>query len=262
MSHDPTHAPGDPFRYLPTLRDKIVPFAQSSWRTFTKERVAAILAEQGIEPFPAYEDDVREAIRAEALAGHTGDLWVFGYGSLIWDPALDFSEVRQAFAPLHQRRFILVDIYGGRGTRDAPGLMAALDRAVGGGQGCNGLAFRIPAEKVEAETEILFRREAIGPGYHARHIPVQIDGQNDGQIKGQAQTALTFVADHDAPLIMADVTREAQIRYAATGTGFLGTSLEYLQNTLAHLDEFGIHDADAHDLLKAALAFQANLPTP
>jgi hypothetical protein len=82
----------------------------------------------------------RSAPRA-ALEGHEGDLWVFGYGSLIWDPALEFAEVRRAFAPNHRRRFILEDIYGGRGTPNGPGLMAALDD----GDGCNGLCFRIAA---------------------------------------------------------------------------------------------------------------------
>jgi cation transport protein ChaC len=74
-----------------------------------------------VPPFPIYDDDTREGLRRAALAGHEGDLWVFGYGSLIWDPALEFAEVRRAFAPNHRRRFILEDIYGGRGTPTAPG---------------------------------------------------------------------------------------------------------------------------------------------
>jgi cation transport protein ChaC len=102
---------------------------------------------------------------------------------------------------------------------------------------------------VGAETEILFRREMIGPGYHARRIPVIIDGQES--------RALSFVADHDDPLMQADITREAQVRYAATGTGFLGSSLNYLQSTVEHLAELGIDDPDASDLLAKALAFRA-----
>ncbi len=56
-----------------------------------------------------HSDATREALRAEALDVHEGDLLVFAYGSLIWDPALDFAEVRRARAPDHARRFILVD---------------------------------------------------------------------------------------------------------------------------------------------------------
>jgi len=187
---------------------------------------------------------VREALRAEALAGHAGDLWIFAYGSLIWDPALDFAEVRRAHAPHHARRFILVDTHGARGTAEAPGLMAALDE----GQGCDGVVFRIAADKVDTETEILFRREMIGPGYLARVIPVVIDGN--------VARALSFVADHDDPLMRADISRADQIRYAATGTGFLGTSFDYLQSTVDHLAEVGITDPDASDLLAAVRAWR------
>jgi cation transport protein ChaC len=125
--------------------------------------------------------------------------------------------------------------------------MAALDE----GAGCDGLAFRISADKVEAETEILFRREMIGPGYHARFIPIVIDGQ-EGR-------ALSFLADHDDPLMQAGISRAAQTRYAATGAGFLGTSFDYLASTVAHLAEVGIEDPDASDLLDAAVAHRARL---
>jgi cation transport protein ChaC len=237
----------DPFRHLPGLRDKITPFERSSFRDFSAEKVAAILDAEGMPPFPAYDDEDREALRAEALEDHEGDLWIFAYGSLIWDPALDFSEVRMAFAPEHSRRFILVDRYGGRGTEEAPGLMAALDD----GDGCDGLAFRIKADKVDAETEILFRREMICPGYHARHILVEIDGEE--------ATALTFIADHDSELIDGEISRASQIECVAHGTGFLGTSLQYLESTVSHLAEFGIVDDDAEQLLEATRAYVATL---
>lgn len=243
----------DPFRHHPNLRDRIKPFEQSFFRTITTEQVLATLAERGIpQTFPYHPDPVREGLRRAALAGHGGDLWVFAYGSLIWDPALDFAEVRRAHAPRHARRFILVDTHGARGTAEAPGLMAALDD----GAGCDGLVFRIAADKVETETDILFRREMIGPGYHARFIPVRLDGQDI--------RALSFIADHDDPLMQADITRDAQIRYAATGAGFLGTSFDYLHSTVAHLAEVGIDDPDASDLLAAVRARRAatGRPTP
>lgn len=238
----------DPFRHHPNLRDKIKPFAQSGFRSFCAERVKAMLADRGLpQIFPFYPDEVRDGLRRAALDAHRGDLWIFAYGSLIWDPALDFTELRRAHAPGHARRFILVDTYGGRGTEAAPGLMAALDE----GAGCDGVAFRIAAEKVEAETGILFQREMIGPGYHARFVPVVMDGHET--------RALSFLADHDDPLMQADICREAQIRYAATGAGFLGTSFEYLANTVAHLAEVGIDDPDASELLAAATAFRAQM---
>jgi len=238
----------DPFRHHPGLRGKIKPAADSWFRTITSDKVRATLAGRGVPmTFPFHPDPVREALRAKALADHTGDLLIFAYGSLIWDPALEFTEVRRSHAPQHARRFILVDTHGARGSAEAPGLMAALDE----GPGCDGLVFRIAAEKVEMETEILFRREMIGPGYLARFIPVRIDGTET--------RALAFLADHDDPLMRADIPRADQIRFAATGTGFLGTSLDYLQSTVEHLAEVGITDPDASDLLAAARAFRAEV---
>jgi cation transport protein ChaC len=239
----------DPYRHHPGLRGKIKPVAASFFRDITVDKVRAIMAERGIEDrFPYYPDATREALRADALAGHEGDLLVFAYGSLLWDPALEFTEVRRAHAPHHARRFILVDVYGGRGTEEAPGLMAALDE----GAGCDGLVFRIPAETVDRETEILFRREMIGPGYHARMVPVVIEGE--------AARALTFLADHDDPLMRADITRAEQVRYAATGEGFLGTSYDYLAGTVAHLAELGIEDPDASALLAEVERMRAGRP--
>ena len=55
-----------------------------------------------------------------------GDLWVFGYGSLMWDPAMEFAEVRRGRTKLYARSFCLWDV-GGRGSLDRPGLMLAID---------------------------------------------------------------------------------------------------------------------------------------
>lgn len=236
-------ASDDPFRHHPGLRDKITPLANSFFRDTTVDDIKAVMTARGIPiHFPFHSDTVREELRRDALAAHRGDLWVFAYGSLIWDPALDFAELRRAHAPDHARRFILVDTYGARGTQDAPGLMAALDE----GAGCDGVAFRIDAAKVEAETRQLFQREMIGPGYLARFIEVDI--------AGRPARALTFLADHTDPLMQPDITRPRQVEYAATGKGFLGSSLDYLTNTVDHLRKFGIDDPDATALLAQARA--------
>jgi cation transport protein ChaC len=238
----------DPFRFHPSLREKIKPFEASFFRTITVQRVHEIMAERGLAvTFTFHTDARREALRAEALRHHEGDLLVFAYGSLLWDPALDFADVRRAHAPGHARAFILVDIHGGRGTAEAPGLMAALDA----GAGCDGLVFRIAAEKVETETEILFRREMIGPGYHARFVPVIVDGRE--------ARALTFLADHDDPAMRPDISRAEQLRYLSTGTGFLGSSHEYLRNVVEHLHDMAIPDPDLDALLADTEAEMARL---
>ena len=230
----------DPFVHHPELRDRIADAETSFFRTFSVEAIIAADPRQEAFRDWVHTDAQREAIRAEALAGHSGDLWIFGYGSLMRDPALRFAEVRRAHVAGHARRLILVDTRGGRGTAEAPGLFATLDA----GEGCDGLAFRIAAADVEVETEILFRREMLAPGYLARFVPARI---GDADIR-----VLTFLADHDVPDVRPDLTHEEQVRYVAHGVGDLGTSRDYLANIVAHFTHLGITDAHCTDLLCAA----------
>lgn len=241
----------DPFAFHPELRGRITDAETSFFRGFSVDRLVRL--HPHLEAFRSwtYADEVREAMRAEALARHKGDLWVFGYGSLMWDPALRFAEVRHAYSGCHARKLILMDDKGGRGTKEAPGLMAALDR----GDGCEGLAFRIKEEDIEAETEILFRRELVGPAYLPEFISVRI---GEGEV-----TALAFLANHQCPDILPDISREDQIGWIATGCGFLGTSREYLANIVDHFTHIGIEDRNCTALLHEVdryLAGQAKGP--
>ena len=238
------NAAADPFSFHPDLRDKISDPLTSPSRTLTTAKLAAISKERGLPLDWWYSDSEREADRIKVLAGlRNADLWVFGYGSLMWDPAFPFEEVRRAYVTGYARRFILKDIYGGRGTVDAPGLMVALDK----GPGCDGLAFRISLENTDVETEALWRRERIGPAY----TPVFVE-----TIVAESRvTALTFVADHEADLIDASLTRAQQIEYCATGTGFMGSSLDYLKNIHRQFVTLGIQDEEVAELLRETEAY-------
>ena len=237
-------AAADPFSFHPELRDKISDPLTSPSRTLTTAKLAAVSKERGLPLGWWYSDSEREAERAEVLAGRRNtDLWVFGYGSLMWDPAFLFEEVRRAHVPGYARRFILKDIYGGRGTVDAPGLMVALDK----GPGCDGLAFRVSRENTDEETKVLWRRERIGPAY--RPVFVEAIAANSRMM------ALTFVADHEADLIDASLTRAQQIEYCASGTGFMGSSLDYLKNIHRQFVALGIHDHEVSGLLRETEAY-------
>ncbi|WP_261384963.1 gamma-glutamylcyclotransferase [Vannielia litorea] len=188
-----------------------------------------------------YSDAEREADRHATLATRpTPDLWVFAYGSLMWDPAFHFAEVRRARLPRHARRFILLDRRGGRGTPDAPGLMAALDECPGG-PGCDGLAFRIPAARVETESAILWQRERISDGYFPRFVEARLP---DGTVP-----ALTFLANHASEIMAPDLPRAAQVEHIATGAGFLGSSADYLRNLARQFAELRIDDPEITALL-------------
>ena len=235
--------PSDPFHLHPELRGKIIEPAQSFFRTFRVENLLEEHPELAWITEFLHSDEKREALRHAVLADRRDqDLWIFAYGSLMWDPGIEFSEVRRALTPRHARRFILKDIYGGRGNPESPGVMAALDH----GDGCEGLIFRIAKDKIETETEILWRREQIGPAYHAEFVPAI---SNDQQIN-----VLAFTADHSADQICGDITRDEQIEYLNGGQGILGTSLEYLTNIVAQFETLGIVDAECSSLLKEAQA--------
>lgn len=231
----------DPFAHHPELRDMIEdPGAATFYRRFNVRALFAEKPELRWVIDLLHSDEEREDIRRAALADHEGgDLWIFAFGSLMWNPAFHFAEVRRASLSGYARKFILRDIFGGRGTREAPGLMAALDV----GPRCEGLVFRIRAEDIETETEILWRRECIGPGYLPTYLTADIDG---GQVR-----ALTFLADHTAEGIAPDLTFEEQVHLIATGAGFLGSSREYLAGIVDHFAALGIHDADCAALLEA-----------
>ncbi len=235
----------DPFLDHPELRGKIDTAEDSYFRVNNLRDV--MLANPAAASFwhLLHTCEERRASRDAALAGHQGDLWIFAYGSLMWDPALRFDRVLRARAPGHERAFILRDIYGTRGTVEAPGLMAALDA----GDGCDGLIFRVPEALITEETSILWRREYVCPGY----IPTLIDVDTKmGPVK-----ALAFLADHASEIMVPEITRAEQVRYIATGRGFMGSSLDYVAGIQEQFAAIGIADPIVDDLMKDVLAYRA-----
>ena len=231
----------DPFAHHPELRGKITDPKDSFFRNFKPSDFDGRMKALGLPPHWRLSDEEREAMRKRTLADRPdGDLWVFAYGSLMWDPGFKFTEVRKAHVDGYARSFCLKDELGARGTREAPGLMAALDR----GSGCTGLVFRIDGDCVEQESAILWRREMATGVYIATFVEAVSDED--------PLPAVTFVANHDASRIRSDLTRQEQVRYIATGEGVLGSSLEYVENLAAHLTALDIEDGEVFSLLTAA----------
>ena len=238
----------DAFAHHPELRGKIADPLTSFFRTFGRKSLLENHPNPEVLKDFLRSDIDREANRHNFLAAHgQGDLWVFGYGSLMWDPGFQFSDVRRASVAGHSRQFILVDDKGGRGTVAAPGLMAALDQTLDESATCQGLGFRIAASLVGAETEILWQREMVGFAY----LPVLVTAQ----INNQPEKVLTFKANHAAASIRRDLSRADQIRYFAQGQGFLGSSKDYLANIVRQFALLGIVDDACTDLLREVEEF-------
>ena len=230
--------PDSAFHLHPDLKPLIRDPEQSFFRDLNLAEMDQRMVERGV-PMPwRRTDEEREAIRHAFLAGHEGPLWIFAYGSLMWDPAILFDEVRHAQVQGYSRAMCLVDNRGARGSAEAPGLMAGL--AEGGT--CDGLAFRIPEDQVEEETERLWRREMIAHAYEVAFAPADTA---QGPIR-----VLCFVADHASDQIDTDLSHDKQVEYIATGEGMLGTSYEYLENMLIHFDTMHVEDPALRALLR------------
>lgn len=160
--------------------------------------------------------------------GTVGDLWVFGYGSLIWNPAIRFLERRPARLWGWRRRFCLAST--GRGTRDAPGAMLALDR----GGSCLGVAFRIAAAHLEEELRLLWRREMVNGAYDARCVTARI-GMD-------CIDMLTFTANRRHPRFIGTLDETDIVDRIAFARGPLGSCHDYLRRTMAALSEAGLRD--------------------
>ncbi|MFC4271206.1 gamma-glutamylcyclotransferase [Sneathiella chungangensis] len=205
---------------------------------FNRERIDELIREakrQG--PFHALTHEEREATRREFLAkiSHDNGLWVFGYGSLLWNPAFHFTEWQPARLHGFRRRFCLQASIG-RGSPEKPGLMLALDH----GGSCNGRAFHIAPDKIESETDILWMREMVSGAYNARLIKIRLPHET--------VTGLTFVINRAHPRYIAEMDIEDTARLVSSGEGHLGTCRDYLNNTIAHLDEMKVKDRYLHEL--------------
>jgi cation transport protein ChaC len=224
----------DAFIHLPDLRDRVTQPGQSLLR-LTPEMFAMWEGRARAAGLPAswrLSDEVIEASRLALLGDHRDgdDLWIYSYGSLMWDPGFHFTEVRLADVEGYQRRFTLrIDL--GRGSREHPALMLSLEPQAGS---CRGLAFRIAADAVHAESAILWRREMLRGGYCPALVPMTTP---QGPI-----TALAFVSNTTHPSYVGELPLQETAATIATGKGVLGTNRDYLVQLAAQLQALGIDD--------------------
>jgi cation transport protein ChaC len=169
------------------------------------------------------------------------DVWVFGYGSLMWNPAFHHVEQRPVRLSGWHRRFCLWNTFG-RGSPQNPGLTLALET----GGSCLGVALRIAAPDVRNELTVLWNREMLSGSYLPRWV--RLPGA-DGPL-----AAVTFVANraHDRYAGRLPLARVAELLARARGP--LGESREYLERTVAELQRHGARDGAMHALLRAVRA--------
>jgi len=247
----PTHQEGqalsdadDAFMHVPALRGKLKPAEQSELRG-TWERVAAWDERARSRGFAAgwrLSNEQLEATR-HALLGATiaaqQDIWVYGYGSLMWDPGFHFSEVRLAQLQGYQRRFTYWTRIA-RGTTDRPALMLTLEKQ-NVACCCTGLAFRISGELAEVESAMLWRREMLRNGYCPTLLPVHTP---QGPLN-----ALVFACNHTHDDYAGEMPLDETAAIIAVAAGVIGTNREYLEQMAAQLQALQIQDPYVEQLL-------------
>jgi len=176
-------------------------------------------------------DGELEASLDETFAARPTDapVWLFGYGSLMWNPAFSYAERRIGTLRGWHRRFCLW-LRLGRGTPERPGLMLALDR----GGTTRGIAFRLAQGEERAELLLVWRREMFTGAYHARWVTLTTD---EGPVH-----AIALVVNREHDQYVAGLDEDEVVKHIATAHGPLGSSAEYLFETLAHLEQLGLRD--------------------
>ncbi len=214
------------------------PEGQLARNDFTPERIAAyaqLAAQFGDAKFLSEEE--REKSRAEVMASYVPgqDLWVFGYGSLMWNPAVHVDESLPAHVDGFQRSFCMRLMFG-RAMPDNPGLMLCL---VPGGR-CAGIAHRIAAQHVESESQILWMREMLSGAYIPTWVDIDLGHRH---VRG-----VTFVMNTAHPRYQPGLPHDVQAERIAKAEGHLGTSRDYLFRTVAALEGAGLKDHYLEDL--------------
>jgi len=167
-------------------------------------------------------------------AHQTGRLWVFGYGSLIWNPGFPVAERQIARLDGWHRSFCMRSIHH-RGSVDAPGLVLALDRQEDAH--CDGIAFAVETGHEDATIAILRERELVSSAYLEARLPVTL--RQGGQI-----VALVYVIDPDHDQYCGGLPLEEQAGIIARSVGGRGRNCDYLFSTADHLSSLGITDPD------------------
>jgi cation transport protein ChaC len=175
--------------------------------------------------------------------GGAGDLWVFGYASLIWRP--EFEAVEHLPATVHGwHRALRMRSRINRGTPERPGLVFAL---VGGGS-CRGVVYRIARERAAAELQRLWEREMPTGVYDPKWLPCRTP-------RGTVP-ALGFTLSRRSPSYVPQLSDDEIVQILRAATGRYGTTLQYLLDTARCLRERGVRDREIERLVKLAQRHQ------
>ena len=179
------------------------------------------------------EQSMADTLRAKPQ--HSA-VWVFAYGSLIWNPMLEFAERRHATLIGWHRSFC-VRIVAGRARPETPGRMLAVEP----GGATQGLAFRLDDANATDELRMMWIREMVTGSYAPSWAPVTLDD-------GRTVMAIVFVADPSSPQYEAEISAHQIAPMVAVAHGPLGSNADYVCQLQAALHDIGAYDSYVHEL--------------
>ena len=161
---------------------------------------------------------------------HSHDLWVFAYGSLLWNPGFPRLESLPARVRGYHRS-LCVYSHVHRGTPERPGLVLGLDR----GGSCRGLAYRVAAKDADATLAYLRAREQVTAVYVEARLPVELDD-------GRTIRSIAYVVDRNHYQYAGRLPTDDIVRHVVGGNGASGPNVDYVLASHAHLRDMGIRD--------------------
>ncbi len=205
------------------------------------ERIVKEYEQQGLFTLmdPAERDATRHRLLEERPKDE--DVWLFAYGSLIWNPTIEFLEKRPGVLNGYHRSFCLKTLMG-RGTPENPGLTLALEP---GGE-CCGILFRVGAKTREQELKIVWGREMLSGAYMPQWVDVETD---HGTVR-----AIAFTMNHEYHNYTGPLPEDEIVETMATAHGPLGGCWEYLFQTCDHLADNDLYDEHLMRLKEKTLA--------
>lgn len=212
--------------------------------TLTRElvaRAAGVVEDEGPPPGTAYmsDEDCELAVREIIEHAPQRDTWLFAYGSLLWKPECEVADSRRAVVRGWHRAY-RIRLLRLRGTVSRPGLMMSLDR---GGQ-CHGMVSRLIGD-VRASLHKLLRRELV-----MKPSPQRVRWLSARTAQGFVP-ALGFVVNPHSDRYVGKLEFAAVAEVLASAAGHLGSCAEYLHETVARLEDLGIHDRNLWRLQEA-----------
>jgi glutathione-specific gamma-glutamylcyclotransferase len=202
------------------------------------EQIVADARKAGYDFFLTAEERAASLDEALQRFGPDDEAWVFAYGSLMWNPAIEYAESSPCRVEGWHRSFCFWTPMG-RGTPELPGLMLALER----GGSCEGIAYRLAPHQVRSELAIVWNREMLSGVYKPQWIPTRLRD-------GRTVTAVAFEVDTDHCQYCGDLSMDRKAHHIAFAEGRRGACRDYLANTAAHARALGILDPYIEELME------------